>query len=154
MVFLGIEEEGKDEDVRKTLRDFYINNLKISDCEVDKIEYQRVHRVPSKSKPRPIKARYLRYTDKALIQVNAKNLKGSKMFVAEDYPKRVRDLRQKQLGALRAARNAGKIAYFSKAEPTKLFVDRVWLPIKDQDRFVAGLGSHAQSRSQSQSRME
>ena len=74
-VFMGIQEK-EGEEVKMVLRDFFINNLKLSEEEVN-IEYQRVHRTAAKRTPRPIKARFLRYEDKEHIMCNAKNLKGT-----------------------------------------------------------------------------
>ena len=138
MVFFGIPEK-EEEDVREVLREFYINSMKLPPDEASHIEYQRVHRVPSKSKPRPIKARVVRYQDKERILRNARNLKGTRMYVTEDYPLRVRKQREAQMPALKAARRVGKLAYFSRSEPCKLYIDRVWMPQAHQANFVQSL---------------
>ena len=144
LVIFGIPEKEsmEEEDTEQILKEFYISHLKLQPDQVEGIEYQRVHRVPKSSTtpgPRPIKARYLRYKDKVTILRNAKNLKGSKIFIAEDLPKRVRVIRQAQMSVLLAARRAGKLAYFSRKEPTKLFVDKVWLPFAKQEAFMDSL---------------
>lgn len=138
LVFIGIPEK-EQEDVRNVLKDFYINNLKLSEQEVGDIEYQRVHRLNAKSSPRPIKARFVRYADRETIMKNAKKLKGTKMVIREDIPLRFREARRAQLPALIAARNAGKLAYFSRSEPGKLFIDKVWLPVNKQKEYVENL---------------
>ena len=137
LLFIGLPEtEG--EDVNKVLSEFYINNLKMSHEEVQNIEYQRAHRTAGKN-PRPMKARFVRYRDRDIIMKNAYQLKGTKLFVKEDIPKRMRELRKKQIPALVAARKAGKSAFFSKSEPTKLYVNRIWLPVEQQKSFLASL---------------
>lgn len=113
-----------------------IERLKFTEERVKKIEYQRIHRVPSAQKPRPIKARFLRFADKQAIQANAKLLRGSNIFILQDLPKRIREERKAQWPALKAAREAGKLAYFSNTDPAKLYVNRVWIPRKDQARFI------------------
>ena len=77
LVFLGIPEPNGNEQVQETLRKFYVEKLKLPADFVKNVIYQRVHRCPSNAKPRPIKARFLKYSDKERLRENAKNLKGS-----------------------------------------------------------------------------
>ena len=143
LIFMGLpEKEG--EDIKQVMKDFYINNLKMSEEEADAVEYQRVHRIATKSMPRPIKARFFRYRDRDTIMRNARNLKGTRLSIREDIPLRMRNLRQTQMPALFAARKAGKLAYFSKSEPSKLFINKVWLPVAAQQRFIQGLREEGQ----------
>ena len=119
------------------MRDFMITKLQFTEEEVRKIEYQRIHRVQSGvTSPKPIKVRYLRYKDKVAVQQRAKLLKGTQIYITDDLSKRVRMIRKSQMAALTTARRAGKLAFFSKVEPTKLYIDHVWLPLKDQQRFL------------------
>ena len=66
----------------------------------EKIEFQRIHRLgkPNSFKPRPIMARFLRYSDRELVVENArKHLKGHQDFhVFEDIPKDLYELRKLQ----------------------------------------------------------
>ena len=65
--FYGIREASgsTEENVKEMLVGFMQNELDIS--EADTIEFQRIHRIgrlnPSQDKPRPIIARFLRYSD-------------------------------------------------------------------------------------------
>ena len=137
LVFLGIPESGeRDENTKDILNNFLVEKLKFKEEQVTGIEYQRVHRVQAAHKPRPIKARFLRFADKLAIEKNAKLLKGTKMYIAQDLPKRIRDERKAQAPALKAARNAGKLAYFSRAEPAKLIIAGKWVPRKDQRKLI------------------
>ena len=146
LIFMGLpEKEG--EDIKAVMKDFYINALKLSEEDANKIEYQRVHRIATKSTPRPIKARFVRYVDRENIMRNAKNLKGTKLSIREDIPMRMRMARQAQMPVLFAARRVGKLAYFSRSEPTKLFVDKVWMPVAKQKNFMESLpGEHMEGQ--------
>ena len=132
-------KEGQRENVEETLKEFMKSKLQFTEQEVAGIEYQRLHRVQTGPTPKPIKVRYLRYKDKVAVQQRAKNLKGTTMYISDDLSRRVRMERRDQLEALKAARNAGKLAFFSKTDPSKLFVDHVWLQKKDQAKFVEKL---------------
>jgi len=93
----------------------------------EKIEFQRIHRFgkPSSFKPRPIIARFLRYSDRELVLENArKHLKSNPDFhVFEDIAKDLYELRKQQMKKCKEARERGCKAYFSKANPDKLFVN-------------------------------
>ena len=65
------------------------------------------------------------------------------MFITDDLPKRVRDYRNSQVPVLKAARRAGKLAFFSRSEPGKLFVDHIWLPCEKQQAFIKSLPKEA-----------
>ena len=41
----------------------------------------------------------------------------------EDLPKEIHDMRKSQIEKLKKARKDGKLAYFSKSEPDKLYID-------------------------------
>ncbi|XP_072174589.1 uncharacterized protein [Diadema setosum] len=139
LLFHGLPQKEEREDSEKVLRQFFVEHLKLEREKVEGIEFQRAHRVNATGitgRPRPIIARFLRYKDRTIVMQNAKNLKGTSMYITEDLPKRVRDLRREQMPAMRAARAAGKLAYFSRREPWKLFVDRVYMPMEKQGYFV------------------
>lgn len=53
----------------------------------------------------------------------SKNLKDTDFHVHEDTPKLLYDLRKGQLKKLQKAREKGFTAYFSKAQPDKLYVN-------------------------------
>ena len=114
------------EDIKAVLSDFYVDKLKMPEDVVARMEYQRAHRISSMpttpSKPRPIKVRFMRYEDKVEVQKHAKHLKGSTLYIADDLPKNVRRARQLQVPALKAARQEGKLAYFSRSDPKKLII--------------------------------
>ena len=64
-----------------------------------KIEVERTHRTgkPTTSpgdRPRPIVAKFLRFKDKVAVLERAKNLRGTYIFLNEDYPEAVRQKRE------------------------------------------------------------
>lgn len=80
-----------------------------------KIELERAHRTgkPSSSstRPRPIMVKCLRYKDKLEVISKAEALKGTDIFINEDFPEAVQQKRKELLPAMRAARERGEIAY-------------------------------------------
>ena len=124
--FYGIEEDPEGaEDTRQVLIDFMESELGIDDA--SEIEFQRVHRIgpfnQQVPKPRQIIARFLRYPDRERAMSNARKLKGKKFGISADLPKEIVDQRKKLLPKFFAAKKAGKSAYFSRAEPDKLYID-------------------------------
>ena len=77
------------------------------------MEMERAHRTgkPGGDRPRPIVVRFLRYKDRSTILQHTKNLKGSKIYINEDYTDAVRRKRKELMPDLRAARERGDIAY-------------------------------------------
>ena len=55
--------------------------------------------------------RFLRLKDKLAVLDKAKILKGSDIFINEDFPEAVRQRRKELLSAIRVARERGDIAY-------------------------------------------
>ena len=146
VVFLGVPEEGTSEEPENTeavIRKLLKGRMKMENEEVDGIEFQRIHRCPATTRPRPIKARLLRYGDKEMIMKNAKHLKGSKIVVTEDLPKAVREARRAQLPLLKAAKHVGKKAFFSRVEPRKLYIERKFIPISEQKAYLDELQRNA-----------
>ena len=86
----------------------------------------------SSDKPRPIIARFLRYSDKEMVMDQArKELKSQedKQFsVFDDIPKELYEIRKSQMKKFKEARGKGCTVYFSKAQPDKLFVNGKFIP--------------------------
>ena len=97
-----------------------------------KIEFQRVHRLGKQSKngPRPILARFLRYSDREeVLQLVQSKLKDTDFVVYEDIPKELYDMRKAQLKKFKAAIKKGLKAFFSKAQPNCLFINSKFIPV-------------------------
>ena len=97
-----------------------------------KIEFQRIHRLAqsAKNRPRPILARFLRYSDREeVLQLARSKLKDSDFAVYEDIPKELYDIRKAQRHKVKAAKKKGLKAAFSKAQPDRLFINGKFIPV-------------------------
>ena len=130
--FYGIEEKtGGNEDIHSILQNFFMRVLKIQPEEVQKIDFQRVHRVGKTNedgRPRAIIARFLRYQDREFIFSKMSLLKDSQFGISAYLPREIVKRRKEQFKQLIEARKSGKLALFSRAEPDKLYIDRVLVP--------------------------
>ena len=124
MHFFGIEEVEEDNNSLNVLKSFLEKQ-----CGVQRdIEFQRVHRIGKPHEdgsPRAIIARFLRYGDRELIFSKVNQLKDTGYRVSADLPREIVNRRKLQSKKLVEARRAGKTAFFSRAEPDKLFIDGV-----------------------------
>jgi len=132
--FYGIPEQlDEQENNLEVLVDFMVNKLNLEDA--PRFEFQRVHRVgkfdASQRKPCQIIARFLHYGDREQVFSQARQLKGTGMGISPDLPKGVVDVRKKQIDTLKKAKKEGKRAYFSRAEPDKLYVDGHLIPVSE-----------------------
>lgn len=78
------------------------------------IELERAHRTgkfDAEGRPRSVMVKLLRFKDKEEILKRAKYLKGSKLYINEDFSEKVRLRRKELLPQLREARNQGNVAY-------------------------------------------
>ena len=126
--FFGIKEEaGMEEDAREVLVGFLKTELGMENA--DQIEFQRVHRVgkrvSSSGKPRQIIARFLKYPQREEVMSNARKLKGKNFGISPDLPSEILERRKKKMKQFKQAKKDGKTAFFSRAEPDKLFIDGV-----------------------------
>ena len=125
--FFGIKEEADMEDAREVLVGFLKTELGMENA--DQIEFQRVHRVgkrvSSSGKPRQIIARFLKYPQREEVMSNARKLKGKNFGISPDLPSEILERRKKKMKQFKQAKKDGNTAFFSKAEPDKLFIDGV-----------------------------
>ena len=138
--FLGIPEriisadEDNDrpsEDTKALVYKFMEDELAIENPQ-QKIEFQRIHRLGKSAKngPRPILARFLRYSDREeVLQLARSKLKDSDFAVYEDIPKELYDIRKAQRHKVKAAKKKGLKAAFSKAQPDRLFINGKFIPV-------------------------
>ncbi|KAI8499875.1 hypothetical protein Bbelb_221920 [Branchiostoma belcheri] len=78
------------------------------------IEIERAHRngrFNDGGRPRPIVAKLLRYKDRDQIMKRAKYLKGTHIYINEDYSEKVRQKRKELIPQMKAERERGNIAY-------------------------------------------
>ena len=120
--FFGINdgEQESPEDTEKVLRKFLHKEMKMSSDDLNEIEFERVHRIPTrpseekKQHPRPIIAKASFFKDKELIKSHIKHLpKGKKFGVADDFPKEVDEIRKELYPVLKKAKKDQKVAFFN-----------------------------------------
>ena len=119
--FFGIQDDDHEspKDTERKLRQFLQKEMKIPSGELEDIEFERVHRIPTrpkedKNQPRPIIAKVSFFQDKEFIKSRIKNLpKGKKYGVADDFPKEVDEIRKKLHPVLKKAKEQRKMAFFN-----------------------------------------
>ena len=120
--FFGIKDSDKEsvKDTEEILRNFLTKEMKISQEDVNNIQFERVHRIPTKPLavkkpyPRPIIAKVSFYQDKEFIKSHIKDIrKGSKYGVADDCPREVDEIRKDPQPVLKKARSEQKTAFFN-----------------------------------------
>lgn len=109
----GISDE-KDESWMKSevkVRDILSSKLGLDDSEM---EIERAHRIgqyQEGGKPRKVVVKLLRLKDKQTIMSSAKRLKGTNIFINEDFSEALQLRRRELLPKLRAARDRGERAF-------------------------------------------
>ena len=97
--FSGIPEEQNESstDTQRKIRECFNKNLGLANSQ--KIEFQRCHRLGSRSagnqKSRDIIVRFLRYQDRMDVWNCRSKLKGSQIFLQEDFPAEIEQRRRK-----------------------------------------------------------
>ena len=122
-MFLGIQENDAPIDTERETENNNVENTKEViynflqkelgfENAPSRFEFQWIHRVGKRSgkKPRPIIARFLRYSDREEVLLRAKtSLKGKDCGVLEDTPKELYQLRKAQMKKLQNAKHNGKL---------------------------------------------
>lgn len=110
IVIDGIQESGYESwaDSEAKVRKLLSEKLNITG-----IELERVHRTGRSvgERARPIVAKFLRFKDKVRVMEKAKDLKGTNVYINEDYSDAVRKKRKELIPAMKAARERGEIAF-------------------------------------------
>ena len=107
-------QETADENTEAVVKKFLNENLKIPQTNVDEIRFERVHRLPTRrsNKPRPIIARFSFFQDKEFVWSLVKNLKGSNIAIANDYPKEIENIHKTLYPVLKKAKQEKNTAFF------------------------------------------
>ena len=121
--FFGISdnEQESPEYTEAVLRNFLHKEMKFSKKHLDEIEFERVHRIPTRAReekinqhPRPIIAKVSFFKDKQQIKSHIKHLPRGKSFgVADDFPKEVDEIRKELHPVLKQAKRDHKMAFFN-----------------------------------------
>ena len=112
----GIKEY-PNENVTSVVESFLKTNLKINADHADNIKFVRVHRLGKPphmnsspvNKPRTIIVRFSNYSDRSLVWSSKRNLKNSKLSMAEDFPPIIRERRKTLLPYFFAARKHPRV---------------------------------------------
>lgn len=113
IVIDGVPESTGDSwaDSEEKVKDIFRQKLQLQ----RNMEMERVHRIgkpeTARSRPRSIIVKFLNFKDKAAVMQRAKNLKGTKIFINDDYTDAVRLKRKELMPKLKEARDKGDIAY-------------------------------------------
>lgn len=113
LVFDGIPEQPGETwvDTEGMIKNVLVDKLLLK----KEIEIERTYRtgkpVTGSNRPRSIVVKFLIYKDKADVLGRAKNLKGSRIYINEDFTEAVRLKRKELLPKMREARDRGEIAY-------------------------------------------
>ena len=95
-------------------------------------EFQRALRIGKKKQgeTRPVIVRFLKFPEREMVFRRARELEGeTDVRLYSDLPKEIIERRKKQWPRLNKPREEGKIAFFSKPEPEKLFIDGRFVPL-------------------------
>ena len=126
--FFGIPESTTAaENIFEVMRNFLKEELDLENA--DNIEFQRAHRIGKKKmgEARPVIVRFL---ERELVFRKARELESdTEVKVYSDLPKEISERRKRQWPRLKKAREEGKIAFLSKPEPDKLFIDGQFVPL-------------------------
>lgn len=104
LLFYGMdrEEDETNERCEQRLQDLFTDKLELA----ENVEFDRVHRISSKPNS-PLIARCVFYKDKVKVLKAKRNLKGSNIFIGEDFSTAVRDIRRKLTQFMKEKRNGG-----------------------------------------------
>ena len=92
-----------------------VNSMLKERLDIENVEIERAHRGgrKSRSKPRTIVCKLLRFKDKQNILRKAKLLKGTNVFINEDYCQGTAAYRQELWAEVKVLRSQAKIAYLN-----------------------------------------
>lgn len=107
LIFYGVPRDSNEtnEQCEGRLQDLITDKLEMTRT----VEFDRVHRLNNKPDS-PIIARCCFYKDRVQILKAKRNLKGTNVFIGEDFSFRVREIRRKLSVHLKTARNNGRKA--------------------------------------------
>ena len=120
LMFANIPESTheKPEDCERLVRQLLTHKLQLAQEIVDSISFERVHRTGEKAtgenvKPRNIVAKFSSFKDRELVRRDKVKLKGTNIFIFEQFPKEIADRRRSLLPKLKQAFKDGKRAWLS-----------------------------------------
>ena len=109
------ENEGENGNTESLVRNVLREKMKIPKEDEECIRFERIHRITprrSSSKPRPIIVKFSHYQDKEFVWSFVKNLKGTNIGIANDFPKEIDGIQSKLYPVLKKAKKAKQSAFF------------------------------------------
>ena len=109
------ENEGENGNTESLVRNVFREKMKIPKEDEEYIRFERIHRITprrSSSKPRPIIVKFSHYQDKESVWSFVKNLKGTNIGIANDFPKEIEEIQSKLYPVLKKAKKAKQAAFF------------------------------------------
>ncbi len=112
LLFFNMPENDK-ENTTEMIHDLLENKIGIEDAR-SKVKIDRSHRVGCRrvgnNKPRPIVVKFNFHQDREYVRMNAKNLKGMKIGISEQFPEEIESIRKTLYPKLKKAKREGKRA--------------------------------------------
>ena len=110
--------EGTMESVETTeivLRNFLHEQMKVAKETVDKIGFERVHRMGAKEegKQRASVAKFSMFKERLFVRKQWKTLQGTHFYVNEQFPTEIAEKRKKLLPKMKAVRNRGDTSWIA-----------------------------------------
>ena len=113
------ETEGETpRETENLVRNMMEEKLGIIREDMNEIRFERVHRLPTRrnsqtrTKPRPIVAKFSFYQVKEYVMSKVKNLKGTGIGISHDYPKEIDVIHEKLYPVLKKAKQGKQSAFF------------------------------------------
>ena len=116
-IFNVKEESG--ENTEELFRKLFVTKLQIPNKDVTNIRFESAHRIPSRapdrrsSRPRPVIARFSFYQEKEFVRSFCKNLKGTDIGIAHDFPREIEEIHKTLYPVLKKAKREQQRAYFN-----------------------------------------
>lgn len=106
LIFHGVNETDNEnwDETEKKITDIVSNKLGLR----EPVVFERVHRLNTQHKPRPIIAKFSNYKQRSAVFGLKKQLHGTDVFVTEDFTRRVREIRRNLLKESQEFKAEGK----------------------------------------------
>jgi len=138
LLFDGVDECDPNEDCTKTLRAILKDKLLISNA--DQMPIVRCHRLGMKrsdaTRPRTIIAKFHWYGDRMNIWQQKKKLKGTNIYMSEDFPQEIQERCRILAPVMKKARDMGKTAFMNV---DTLIIDSVKYTMSDISKLPTEL---------------
>ncbi|XP_045182697.2 uncharacterized protein LOC123541337 [Mercenaria mercenaria] len=155
LIFSGVEESDseKPEVTEGKLRAVLVDKMKLARDYVDSLKLERVHRTGDMSASNPgrrtpkyrnIIVKFTFFKDREIVRRASSSLKGTGIFINEQFPKEVAERRRALMPLLRNAREEKKKAWISY---DTLYIDGVKVKVPESANVANGASSSSETMS-------